>query len=535
MRLDASACWIDAFEVPDRPDRLLDDLQGVSVSFDHWIMEERARFETRWRAVLERNLENLIAENAVPARRASAARDLLAVLPTHDAAVRALMKAFIDMDEPAEAIREFERYRLLADDAGIPVAHATFALYSAIRVARRARPLRLLEVRPRDDPRSPEPGCGAELGIDNTVETAMTSSSSIGPSIAVLPLWNLSGSDTSNYIVEGITEDLAETLSRIPDLFVVSRLSAAAFRNHDRSPREIGTALGARYLVSGSVRIVDDHVRLVIELVEAEAGRGIWRHRLDEKIPHMLQMQSESAEAVVRAIAPQLRSAEMKRTRITRPEDYTAYDFFLRAQEDMHSASRSTFENAGKLFNSAIEKDPHYSTALAWRAYWHVLRVGQGWSSDRELDAQLAEAFAQRAIDHDPTEAMAFAVQGHAAAYLRRDYDLALQCFERALKINPNSARAWLWSANVHSWTSQGATAVDNATRAIALSPYDPLVSAYSGTAGVAYFADKQYERAIEFAMRAIHANPSYSGAYKLLVPALVLAGRSGGRPTSGS
>ena len=100
VRLDTRACWIDAFEVPDRPDRLLDDLQGVSVSFDHWIMEERARFETRWRAVLERNLENLIAENAVPARRASAARDLLAVLPTHDAAVRALMKAFIDMDEP---------------------------------------------------------------------------------------------------------------------------------------------------------------------------------------------------------------------------------------------------------------------------------------------------------------------------------------------------------------------------------------------------------------------------------------------------
>jgi tetratricopeptide (TPR) repeat protein len=216
----------------------------------------------------------------------------------------------------------------------------------------------------------------------------------------------------------------------------------------------------------------------------------------------------------------------MKRTQIKQPEDYTAYDFFLRAQEDMRSASRSAFENAKELFDSAIERDPYYSTALAWRAYWHILRVGQGWSSDRALDTHLAEAFARRAIEYDPTEAMAFAVQGHAAAYLKRDYDLALECFERALEINPNSARAWLWSANVHSWTSQGAAAVTNATRAIALSPYDPLASAYSGAASVAYFADKQYERAIEFAMRAIHANPSYSGAHKLLVPALVLAGR---------
>ena len=286
-------------------------------------------------------------------------------------------------------------------------------------------------------------------------------------------------------------------------------------------------ALGARYLISGSVRIIDNYVRLVIELVEAETGRGIWHHRFDERISHILQMQSAAAEAVVHAVAPQLRAAEMNRTRIKRPENYTAYDFFLRAQESMHSASRSTFENAEKLFNSAIDRDPRYATALAWRAYWHILRVGQGWSSNRALDTQFAEAFARRAIDNDPAEAMAFAVQGHAAAYLKRDYDLALECFERALEINPNSARAWLWRANVYSWTSQGATAVDNATRAIALSPYDPLASANSGTASVAYFADRQYERAIDFAMRAIHANPSYSGAYKLLVPALMLAGRA--------
>ena len=239
MRLDTRACWIDAFEVPDRPDRLLDDLQGVSVSFDHWIMEERARFETRWRAVLERNLENLIAENAVPARRASAARDLLAVLPTHDAAVRALMKAFIDMDEPG------------GGNSGVRTAPTACRRCRNTGGSRDIRPVlrdpggtTSATIAPVGGPaaersRSPEPDAKQNSGIDNAVEMAMTSSSSIGPSIAVLPLWNLSGSDTSNYIVEGITEDLAETLSRIPDLFVVSRLSAATFRNHrSLAPRD---------------------------------------------------------------------------------------------------------------------------------------------------------------------------------------------------------------------------------------------------------------------------------------------------------
>ena len=117
---------------------------------------------------------------------------------------------------------------MLADDAGIPVAHATLTLYSAIRVARRApRPSDVhipLSTPPRD----------AES--DHAMAAATSSSGVVGPSIAVLPLRNLSGSESCNFAVEGIAEDLVETLSRIPDLFVVSRLSTEIFRDHDRSP-----------------------------------------------------------------------------------------------------------------------------------------------------------------------------------------------------------------------------------------------------------------------------------------------------------
>jgi tetratricopeptide (TPR) repeat protein len=121
---------------------------------------------------------------------------------------------------------------------------------------------------------------------------------------------------------------------------------------------------------------------------------------------------------------------------------------------------------------------------------------------------------------------MAFAIQGHTAAYLRKDFDQAFASLEKALQINSNSARAWLWHASAHGWSSQGGPAVEKITRAMALSPYDPLICAYSGSASLAYLADHQYERSIEFALRSVRENRSYSGAYKLLIPALVMAGR---------
>src|SRR5205807_6822911 len=121
---------------------------------------------------------------------------------------------------------------------------------------------------------------------------------------------------------------------------------------------------------------------------------------------------------------------------------------------------------------------------------------------------------------------MAFAVQGHIAAYLHKDFDAAFQRFETALRINPNAAPAWLWSAATHAYRGNGPRAVEEINRAMALSPYDPLMYAFNSVAGMAYLADHQFERAIECGLRSIGENRTYTSSYKLLVLALMLAGR---------
>lgn len=523
VRLDASACWIDVFAGLADPERLLDNLDGVSDSFDHWLAGERARFEDQVRATLEKGLNQLIDENASPNLRAGAARKLINFDPTHEGAVRSLMIAFAQMGDRVQAIREYERCRLaLRTTLDAVPSSETVALYEAVRLLSQARPgdqERRRQGETREGEPKPQP-------VPVTTRRNATEGQGQVPSIAVLPFRNLSAEACHSYVADGLVEDLIEALSRVPGLFVISRLSTLAFRNEDRLPKEIGELLGVRYVLSGSMRIVEDRLRLTVELTDTQKAIVLWFSKLNEQFFDLLEVQDRLAEAIVGRVAPYLHAAELNRARLKRPEGSEAHDLFLRAQENMHNSSRTVFASSEALFEEAINRNPEYARVLAWKAYWHVLRVGQGWSPNPAHDTKLADHFAQRAVDCDMLEPMAFAVKGHIASYLHKNFELAFQHFDAALRVNPNAAPAWLWSAAAHSWLGHGARAVEEINRAIALSPYDPLMYAFTAVAGMAYLADAQYERAIECGLRSLGQNRTFTATYKLLVLALMLANR---------
>jgi len=554
VRIDIRKCWVDALAVLDASvdptadlsnlvqpysERLLEDLDGITPSFDHWLAAERTRFEDRVRKILEAELDRLIRQNAKPEVRAAAARRLINFEPTHEGAVRNLMSAFAQMGDRPQAIREFERCRqALLTVLDLPPSKETTAIYEAIRID---SPSFMASV-------IPERGVGSdsgEIAADGTsaafpirwkierqndpIATPLydlSHEARRGPSIAVLPFRNLTGEPTHDFVAEGLVEDLIEALSRVPNFFVISRLSTLAFRNQDRHPREIGNVLGVRYVLSGSVRVLGDRLRLTIELTDTQLGAALWFSKLDERFLDLFEVQDRLSEMIVRQVAPHLHAAELKRIRVKRPDSLEAYDLFLRAQENMHNSSRAVFETSEALFDAALVKDPHYAAALAWRAYWHVLRVGQGWSPDPVNDATQADHFAQLAVECNSMEPMALAVHGQVASYLYKDFDLAFRRFEAALRINANAAPAWMWSAAAHAWMGDGPRAIEEINKAMALSPYDPLMYAYNAYASIAYLVDGQYERAIECALRSLRENRTYTAAHRLLVIALVLAGR---------
>jgi TolB-like protein len=520
VRLDTKACWIDVFEVPDHSEGLLADLDGITPSFDRWLASERVRFEDRLRTTLENDLRQLVEDNAAPELRAAAARRLINFEPTHESAVRSLMTAFVQMGDRAQAVREYERCRTaLLTMLDLAPSKETVALYEALRLMSQVR------------------GTAASPARQDTIEIAQpeeqlhpaqprSAEAAHRPSIAVMPFRDLSAEARYDYAAAGLVEDLIQALSRIPGFFVISRLSTLAFGSQDRLPQEIGEAMGVRYVLSGSMRVLGDRLRLTAELTDAGRGTALWVSKLDEQFFDLLEVQNRLAEAIVARVAPYLHAAELKRVRVKRPERLDAYDLFLRAQENMHNSSRPVFESCEHLLDKAIALDPNYAPALAWRAWWHLLRVGQGWSPDPAHDAAQADLFARRAVDCDAFEPMAFAVQGHIASYIYKDFDLAFQRFETALQLNPNAAPVWLWSAAANCYIGNGARAVEEINRAMALSPYDPLMYAYSSIAALAYICDGQFDRAVECALRSMRENKSFTTAYKLLIFALALVGR---------
>jgi len=551
VRIDVRKCWVDVLAilhasadtaaqtstlVESYSERLLEDLDGMTPSFDQWLTAERTRFEDHVRKILEAELERLTEQNANPEMRAAAARRLINFEPTHEGAVRSLMKAFAQMGDRAQAIREFERCRqMLQRLLDLPPSKETIAVYEAVRVesADVSAPVISHERFSSElskNASGPVTISPVHWEIKKQSDLATTSASGLeprhGPSIAVLPFRNLTGDPAHHFVAEGLVEDLIEALSRVPNFFVISRLSTLAFRDHDRHPREIGNVLGVRYVLSGSMRIFEDRLRLTIELTDTELGAALWISKLDERFADLFEVQDRLSEMIVRKVAPYLHEAEMSRVRVKRPDSLEAYDLFLRAQENMHNSSRAVFETSEALFDAAIAKDPHYAAALAWRARWHVLRVGQGWSPDPADDARQADHFARAAIECNSMEPMALAVHGHVASYLYKDFDLAFRRFETALRINANAAPAWLWSAAAHAWMGNGSRAIEEINKAMALSPYDPLMYAYSGNAAMAYLVDGQHERAIECALRSLEENRTYTSAHRQLVMALVLAGR---------
>jgi DNA-binding SARP family transcriptional activator len=539
VRLQPEHCWIDAASMVDAAssergdfrdllapptERLLEDFDGLTAAFDQFLQTERSRLQNRLIKSLESHLQRTIAASGTAAERAAIARKLITVEPTHEVATRALMKSFVELGDRAQAIREFERLkRTLQVLLDIEPSKETYTFYEAVRALRTRTPSGLL--------RQPDSAISTNGGEHTQLSSpTLSSDETLGArsqvSIAVLPFHATEQTHTSIQIIEGITDEIIACLSRINGFFVISRLSTLSFSDRRRSPQEIGAALGARYIVSGSVGFVAEKGRFAIELTDSDTGHVLFSQKFDESIKDIFELQDRVSFKIVKQIAPYLRELELKRMRTKRPENLGAYDYLLRGIDKMHNTSPEIFQSAEENFAAAIKMDPQYAAAYAWLGYWHALRIGQGWSTDPKDDAAKSDKFVQAAVECDSTDSLSLALYGHLRAYLHKDFKVGFERLERALIINPNSAPAWLWTGAAHAWMGEAGPAIEKAERAMSLSPYDPLMYAYCGIAGMAYLMDRQFDRAIEFALRSMQENRTYTHAYRLLTIALNLAGR---------
>ena len=188
------------------------------------------------------------------------------------------------------------------------------------------------------------------------------------PSIAVLPFQNMSGDPEQEYFADGMVEDIITALSRFRWLFVIARNSSFTFKGKAVDIKEVGRKLGVRYVLEGSVRKASERVRITGQLIDAETGAHLWADRFERDLTDIFALQDEVTVAVVSAIQPKLLQTEIEMATRRRPENLTAYDFYLRARQKHYLRTREGWAETIRLAHRALDLDPRAISAAALAA-----------------------------------------------------------------------------------------------------------------------------------------------------------------------
>lgn len=341
------------------------------------------------------------------------------------------------------------------------------------------------------------------------------------PSIAVLPFTNISGDPEQEYFADGMVEDIITALSRFKELFVIARNSSFVYKGRSVDIQQVANDLGVRYVLEGSVRKAGNRVRITGQLIDAATRAHLWADHFDGALEDVFDLQDHVTESVVSALQPTLRQAEIERARRKPPASLDAYDYLLRALPLVIANTIAEAETAIKLLGEALRLNPDYAyaQALMSNAYGQVYRSASG--PDREHAQAKSVAHARRALEVAGDDSTALAYAGFVLLIAEQDVAGARSALDRAVALNPNSATAYGYRALVLAMSGESEIAIENAARALRLSPFDPTRYLPQMAMVIACIGLRQYDDAVSWAHKAIEsAPPRYPMSYAWLIVA---------------
>ena len=343
------------------------------------------------------------------------------------------------------------------------------------------------------------------------------------PSITVLPFDDLSDEAGQQYFADGIVDDLISRLSRIRWLRVIACNSSSISRARSVDVRQIGKALGVRYILRGGLRKTGRRVRITAQLLEADTLATLWADKFDGALEDVFDLQDRIADQIAGLLEPRLQRSEIERATRTSPRNSDAYSLYLRALALVSAHMPQETEQALPLLDEALRLDPDYPLAHALAAWCHEWRFTRSGFQESERRRAFQHARAAAAGD-DPTAA---AIAGFSMVFLTRDRGEPLEAIGRGVALNPCSATAMYLSAHAHSIADRHSAAAVFAARALQLSPNDPLAFEAHMALGEGAVRESRYEDAAECFARAARTNPKFSTAYFFRGMSQALAGHA--------
>jgi TolB-like protein/Tfp pilus assembly protein PilF len=332
-------------------------------------------------------------------------------------------------------------------------------------------------------------------------------------SLAVLPLQNLSGDPSQDFIADGMTEELIGRLSRIHGLRVISRTSSMHFKNTQLALPEIAKMLAVDAIVEGSLVREGHQIRVHAQLIRAATDEHIWAGEYQRNYESILEVQGEVARSIVEQIALNLTPEERARLASGRPVDPQAYENYLKGRYYFGQRTEDALHKSIASFEQAITSDPSYAPAYSGLAEAYAMLGFRGGLPSKDALSGAKKA-ALKAIELDNSLA-----EPHASlAFIAETYDwnwpLAEREYKQALELNPSYAQAHNWYAGYLTYTGRFDEGITEAMRARELDPLSlPLNNALAGR----LLAGGRYDEALGQVQRTLELDDHFAPAHQTL------------------
>ena len=337
-------------------------------------------------------------------------------------------------------------------------------------------------------------------------------------SVAVLPFSNASGDPSMEYLSDGITEGVIDSLSGLPNVKVISRTSAFRYKQRDIEPQKVAKELGVDALVTGRVVQRGDDISVSAELVDAREDKQLWGEQYSRKLTDIVSIQQEIATAISGNLRVRLTSEEKTRLAKSSATNPEAYQLYLKGRYHANQATAAGLRKGIEYFHQAIDQDPTYALAYAGLADSYSA-LGGGWMYLPPTDSfPKARVAALKALQIDDTLAEAHAALAYAE-FFDWDWPSAEREFKRAIELNPNSALSHARYAECLKTRLRFNESIAEAQRAQALDPLSPDIVSQVGNV---YFMARRYDESIAQFQKALDLNPNLPGLRAML--ALVYA-----------
>jgi|GEM_PF-273186 len=338
-------------------------------------------------------------------------------------------------------------------------------------------------------------------------------------SIAVLPFVNESGSEENEYLSDGMTESLINSLSLLPNISVKARSSVFRYKGKETSARTIGNELSVQAVLLGRVTQRGDQLTLSLELVDARTENVVWSERYNRRQREIISLQNEIARDVSGKLRARLSGADEQRVTKNYTADAQAYEFYLQGLYHLNKRTPENIRKSIALFQQAIDKDPLYAQAYAWLAIAYAIlsdyRQNLTKQEKKEIKLKMRAA-AKRAqeLDDSLAEVHALLATMHEDEW---DFAAAENEHKRALELNPNLASAHHFYSVFLSWEGRHDEAFAEIYKAHELDPFSVSINF---NIGARFFSSRRFDEAIAQFKKVLEMEPNHPLTHIVLAQA---------------